>query len=674
MKAISILLLLSCLALRLNAQSINLASNVFELNTTERESKFSIALNIQGVEYTKIVLPTVIGLTVKLGKRTDSIFSTAVRILKNEHFHVLDVTVANALLPYAGTYEVMVQYSVPGKESQWLNFSIIRPPATLQSLNTVNIIDEEGRLLQKDEIALRETSNKGGVSSLYLSPPYLGKSGSNNFISISNKPLAILPGKDLIIPYTIDRDSIRKYLPLGETKGTLRVYSEQMSASVDVPFTVIRKKNNAWIIAAVFSGLLFGLFVKHFLNYKKEWEAAKFHAQQLIQQISSSTILIKDFEYGRAISELIVLINSALDPSSSLNPTEAVTRLEELVSIAKTNYETIRQNLKVRLEEQKRLIVMLEEVFSPGFLHPVVERQILPLKSILESAVNFYQSSDAAGSAKTVGTLLNAGNQLLSELRSYTKSIVDLLDDTNIYPNLMLPDFPPAIQTKTTSIVTALDMVMLPATPEGFPAILLELNRLYLSVEKLIAHINEQVHATYQKADPAAAKNSKFTKVYSDWTAPFNRIIDNERGESYAEVYWQDEAVKSFNELWTELTAQQREDIKSFTVNDQKKWATAFQDPSAADSHNFIFKSSISDTVIPQIADLPKAIDKSRSNWFFIAAIQSLILAVLMSGAAYISYADTFKGTWQEITGLFLFAFSLDITVDNIAKLKEKIK
>lgn len=62
----------------------------------------------------------------------------------------------------------------------------------------------------------------------------------------------------------------------------------------------------------------------------------------------------------------------------------------------------------------------------------------------------------------------------------------------------------------------------------------------------------------------------------------------------------------------------------------------------------------------------------AQRNWFLFATLQTLLLALIIGLVVYKSYSASFVGNWDELTTIFLMAFSADVTVDTIAQLKDK--
>jgi len=670
MKNITLSTLFCLLTLGLQAQNISSGFSVFELNTTADTSKFYIPLTLNNISNEEIKLSNEHPTMVKIGQRTDLAFTKAIRIEKIKNLPLLSVVVDNASLPYAGNYEVSLSYSKGSGEPQFFNFSISRPAVTLAALNTISIIDECGSALIQNDIGLREMGNKGGTCTLQLSSPFIGNANSESYIKIATNPIEIKSGKDVYISYTIDRDEMRRQLSLGPHEGKLRVYNEQMSAAIEVPFKIIRKNNNGLIILTVISGLLFGLIVRHALTYKKEWEAAKFKAQQLIRELSSSATQIQDFEYNKGVLNLIAMLNAAMEGKSALTSKEATASLEEMVVTIRSSYITLRDDLTERLKIQQDLITPLEEVFNPGTLLPAFEHQTKKLKPLLELAITSFKASDAVSSAKHLRALVNAGNDFHDQFKSYILRLLNLFEDPEIYPAIMTTKELQVIASKTAPIKAELDALTFPTTAtDMLDETLMALNRIQVHLTRLLNEMNSMISSIFEQADSGKANQQKFITAYTDWFKLLIDMADNTKQAEDPNIYWNPEALTKLNKVWTQL-----QNIGlSANSNLMKKAVDQLNRKASAQG---LGKNSFS-SVLKGLLKLPesaanKTIDRSRLNWWLYATVQTLIMAVLMSLAAYYAYSEAFIGTPREIIGLFLLSFSIDISVEGITKLKDQ--
>jgi|GEM_PF-4523430 len=62
------------------------------------------------------------------------------------------------------------------------------------------------------------------------------------------------------------------------------------------------------------------------------------------------------------------------------------------------------------------------------------------------------------------------------------------------------------------------------------------------------------------------------------------------------------------------------------------------------------------------------------AQWVFYTVIRTILLALLMSLAAYGTYEATYTGEFTQEVGILLFAFSLDVSVDGLTALRDRKK
>ena len=63
---------------------------------------------------------------------------------------------------------------------------------------------------------------------------------------------------------------------------------------------------------------------------------------------------------------------------------------------------------------------------------------------------------------------------------------------------------------------------------------------------------------------------------------------------------------------------------------------------------------------------------EAGDSYLLYSIIQGALLLAVISLAAYRFYAPTFVGKTEELIGIFLVAFSLDLTVDSVTSIKDK--
>lgn len=69
----------------------------------------------------------------------------------------------------------------------------------------------------------------------------------------------------------------------------------------------------------------------------------------------------------------------------------------------------------------------------------------------------------------------------------------------------------------------------------------------------------------------------------------------------------------------------------------------------------------------------PEAGERQAGNGYLLySMIQTLFLLLVMSLAAYKYYAPSFIGTVDDFLGIFLVAFGLDVTIENVSFWRDK--
>ena len=63
---------------------------------------------------------------------------------------------------------------------------------------------------------------------------------------------------------------------------------------------------------------------------------------------------------------------------------------------------------------------------------------------------------------------------------------------------------------------------------------------------------------------------------------------------------------------------------------------------------------------------LEVSIRRPKSNWVFLSVFKTIFIFILLAFAAYNFYDDDFTGTFSQLFGMFVAAFSMDFTIDNV--------
>ncbi|MEA5259186.1 hypothetical protein VB264_15425 [Arcicella aquatica] len=641
------------------AQTITVEGSLFEMNT-EKETKIPVKLKLD--KPVELHFDTVSAFSVRNGNVSSDAYIKGIKVSWNPKMSELTLTVNPALLDAHGNYDVNLRYQTGNAtDYHYLNLKLIRPQAVL-TVDKINIA-EQGSVRTTDPLVITETSGKAGADGLRISSAYFpGVQG--NLITLPAKPVKILPGGQVTIAYTLEKD-LFEALPFGETIGKVQLMTNSVVAPIPVQIGIWKRLSKWWIVLTVFAGLLTGTFVRHFLKEKKEREQARLNGLQLVQDIKGFTITIEDPKLQEDVNVIVQNVLTAISPennSANLNGTAVITKA---IDDAQNAYNDRKRAFKTQTDTETDIYLKLEADLFADDLPPQLNRILSEAQDSLKKAkakLDLFNPTEAAIWHS------KAQEQEITGLTSYgayaNGLLLFLTIQSNYYPSI------PATDPTLAKVLAVLAPAQTECTTSFGSAItdahaaLAAAKRIQATLDQALTALTTGIIKYYSNTNQLADNHPNFKTVFSSWLKAIGDMISNPQGVPQALMYWTQSLPMDLNTAWTVAVS-----VSPITLGPGQPAPPAF-----AFAHQ---ESSVSQPLSPgtdlktiSLASINTSFKILYGRYIAYSLLQLFILTLLMGIGGYLSYGQKFVGLPEEFMSIFIFAFSLDIVADNITRIR----
>ncbi|NLU92358.1 hypothetical protein [Chitinophaga sp. Ak27] len=643
-----------------------------ELNGTVNIDTVSIPLPLENGHPPKLSLASSRPYTVKSGGNLQGEpYSRAFNIYLDEKgFPTIGIIVDMRVLAKAGTYELAVMFKKTDSTLEPVTVTLVRPAPVLDTISTPRVIIDGCTTTFSTALVLKETSKLANISGLVVHPPYFNICNDSTLVAIDKRPVNLSAGTTLEFIYRLNNTSINK-LPLGKSVGFAQVTSPNLQTPLVIPFEIINKRSSWWIVVAIVLGLITGLVVRHYLADKKQWEQQRMNGFICIENIQKEVARIQDKPYRDAVAQLLLGLNALLEKAggaayfTGIADPDIATKIQEVT----TAYNALKAALEQRLKDLDGKLKKIAGCFENDAPSSLVAGKLatagLSYKFVLDRMEGFDPTAAEPSLEKTIAGIAEA----IGDIKSYLLSVQQLLSRDESYPASIPQQLKTTIKTTMGTIMGSLtelkddpnDLLLLTAN-------VTVLRKMSGKLTDLINFYKESLDKAYKlpanKANPAVVK---FEQTLAAWKTKLSDIAANAAGSPDAATYLDAAFVQQIEQQWAEVLkiedpafGSERVSPKSYsyTVADTGKQQPVSPAADIFDSKSPLWQKISAETTV------------ARKKLIFYGLLQTIILAVILCAIAYNTYGPGFIGTFNELLVYFLFAFSIDITVDTVLKYK----
>ncbi|NLR78450.1 hypothetical protein [Chitinophaga eiseniae] len=590
--------------------------------------------------------------------------------LDEKGFPTIGIVVDMRLLAKAGTYELAVVVKKTDSTLETITVTLLRPAPVLDTISTAQVTIDGCTPSYSTALVLKETSKLANISGLVVHPPYFNICNDSTLIAIDKRPVNLPAGTALEFIYHLNNTSIDK-LPLGKSIGFAQVTSPNLQTPLVIPFEIINKRSSWWIVVAIVLGLITGLVVRHYLADKKQWEQQRMNGFICIENIQKEVAQIQDKPYRDAVAQLLLGLNALLEKAggaayfTGVADPDIAAKIQEVT----TAYNGLKAGLEQRLKDLDGQLKKIAGCFENDPPDSLMTRKLaaagLSYKFVLERMEAFDPTAAEPSLAKTISGIREA----IGDIKSYLLSVQQLFSKDESYPASMPQQLKTTIKTTTGTIMGSLSE--LKDDPNDLQQLTANVTVLRKMSGKLTALMNfygESLDKAYKlpanKNNPAVVK---FVQILAAWKTKLSDIATNAAGSPDAATYFDASFVRQIEQQWAEVLKVEDPAFGSEAVSPDTYSYTAV---ATGGQQPAVPATNIFDSNSPFWQQISAETTVTRKKLIFYGLLQTIILAVILCAIAYNTYGPGFIGTFNELLVYFLFAFSIDITVDTVLKYK----
>ncbi|AKI98666.1 hypothetical protein ATI61_10663 [Archangium gephyra] len=329
-----------------------------------------------------------------------------------------------AQLPQPGTYDVQLSLK-QGQEQQFLKLQVVVPEAKLREqaapLMERVIYPFFGVKDTPGLFTLSETSGRSRVTNLSIQPVTAATSGETTltghlrFDTASGNPpvpVVIPPGGAANIPYSVSGD-----FPVGTAKGSVELRSPQLQTPLTVTYEVRTRRTVLWVPILLLLGLLTGYLLRTWLKYQVELNEKRVAAESLRLKLEEERRLRPDPLYLASLAE----VDAPLAQLQTLD----VKGLSEQLPQAEQKFEAARAEFNKRQAETQARLTEAEQLLSIAWsLPPSVQETLGKAREALGASRKLLESNSVvAADQELKSQLASLAQRLREKLRAWRRSV-----------------------------------------------------------------------------------------------------------------------------------------------------------------------------------------------------------------------------------------------------------
>lgn len=611
----------------------------------------------------------------------------------------------------AGTYDLYLNLqpgSNPGAER--LKIQLIRPAASLEAIPKL-IIDRIdwvfGSSASHPELRVTETSKKSGITISGIRPvsnSVIGATPIGGTLKFDHVPPEIKPGDQVPLNYTLDGR-----FGLGSATGTMKIDAPQLASPVSFDFEVHSHVHWLGIGITILVALLISWLVKVKLQKTIELDQARLDAHKLIERIEREEKRHADPQFSNTYKEELDNLREALKGDNATDINDRKVALDTKWQKALQDFAKSRQEEQDALNKLHDFVTLYDWMVPPKIGEAIMNARAEEAK--VGQLINDGDLTKARDERKEITS--SSGEQSLGkriqeaaiEWQTKQQNILGKMRDGPPGIPATIPDLPKTVADLLASLRKVDENTKLD-TPEQIYPTLKDIENERLSVkrfadwlsdclqivsDKAAAQIPEPPPAGWNASNfdkaPAAVKKlatfletmvdnpdppgleNKLGEVHQAWTAALQGQFTTENALVKEHLDARDyvQATTAAVHGMTAVAGM----VASAKVSAAEYVMSGFRNPTAAAPLPMSISRTLYQTVTMPDPAVPTSVtdeNKLKKD----KGIQSLIIGVLLVFAGYGLQLNTFVGTFTDFSTLFFWAFALDLTVDQVAKITKK--
>ncbi len=693
------------------------AGRVYELKVDEDVERIWIALDpapggtLDGLAVGRT--PVDVG----LGNRHDSslvaAFTATLKPPSNEQSPGIELELQMAKLSEPGTYDVQLQLS-QGAERQLLKLQLVIPEAQLRA-PTPPLVERVIGLtgtphLSSTPLVLSETGGRSRVTGLSAQPITLGSLGDTpvtghlSFSLGGEQAVTIPPGGTAMIEYAPGGD-----FPVGTVKGTVELSSPQLKAPLAVSYEVRTRRTKSWIFLLLFAGLVVGYLTRNWLAYQVSLSAKRVELEALRLRLEGELRRYPDAQLHREL-------NATLDSLVQARE-EGLKELSEKLAAAEHRFGQAQADLeKRRTEEQARLEgleQLLEAQWSvPGEVGELLQRA----RQELARSRKALQDNDVV-TASQEREQLESGliREAVAKLQKWQSGVEDLTRRLFEAPLPLRKVDQSAVSSQLEQIQSAAGQLPLDTVQVDLRTLLEKTHQarslLRSTAPRLRSHVRRVLQGVHDALEvttlPLAALEQaleQWPKAHGDsaeqelsWIADHSRSLDQTLREATVKPLGENPsaeesaliAERNYEELAAlvarrQAAKRQPMGVVPFGMSVEPPALLsirALASPVAAVT--FTDTASplpqmpmIQSRVIQLVREAPPSAREGYARAFGALlrakAARTLLAGIGILWVGYLLFEGTFSGTAQDLATVFIWGFTIDISVDALVDVMSK--
>jgi hypothetical protein len=673
MKQFTLSGLLMLLTLSLTAQAqepwISLYTNTIELDATTEVNTQTIPLKLnKDISIKDVEIENGKPIYIRLGKSYDKTYQDAVTIsLIKDAVPSLQIVTKINLLKKSGVYEGLLSFADNKDKKQEVSFTLNRPAAKLEGPQILKLNIVGGEVTLSDPLVLKESGKLSNITGLQLQAPWFAGINSNSVFDFVKMP-KVNAGQPAQVEYRPVTAVLGKF-PLGKTSGKFEINAPELADPLLVDVEILRKESVWWLWGTIILGILSGVLLRHYLKDRKELEEKKIEGDELLLKIQGEISGIEDPEFNKEVRALMEPLNNALKEKSTPFSIKKgkLADLDKLIQALMTGYEQKKNDFNALVKGAADKLMALSVIFENNGLAAGIKVGIGNAAQSYTKAKESLLKKNFTIASQEINWVVTGLNKFIEK---YTKPVSDtilLVETDKILPGIITQPLKDALKKKSTEIKEAL-----PGVKQGTDDMSQLVNSInaadsiQLNYYGMVQLLKENTESLFRKDhnDDDTPLMKDFQKVFTEWQTNLQAVLDDPRTEI--------STIKlgELDSVWTNVKAtciaggQRMRDAKEVAPLAPLTfpWQRAKE---------FLNGASIITTGVGTntIAFRTRI---ARRNWFWVTFFQTLFVFLLITIIVYKLYAPTFIGTWDEIIALFLFAFGLDVTIDNVLLLRDR--
>lgn len=382
----------------------------------------------------------------------------------------IELEVRLAALPQPGTYDVLLDLR-QGAERQLLKVQLLVPEAQLRVQATPLVERVVGLTGEAKSVVspfvLSETSRRSRVTSLSVqpaSPPMSGERvvvGHLEFQPGEGSAGMVPLGGGVSIPYAASGD-----FPLGTVRGSVELRSPQLAAPLSVPYEVRTRRTRWCILLLLAGGLLMGYLTRTGLKYLVDLNEKRLQREALRLRIQGELASHPDALFQDSLKKALTLLDEAAE--------REVQTLADAVAEAERRRAQAEQKLEERhARAQATLDELTQRLETSGSLPPGVQQRVLQALEELAALRALLEGGNVLEVTEREARLVTRlGGELVTELRQWSAWAGDAVERLREAPLPLRKGDQPAFQARLDQLQAAVGELPLDAARPEFAPLL----------------------------------------------------------------------------------------------------------------------------------------------------------------------------------------------------------